>query len=150
MEKIVFSTREIDGPLQDILKNGGVVSVCVSGYSMKPFLRHNQDTVRLKQCSDRDIKKGQIVLFKRYDGKIFLHRIRKLVGNRIVVNGDAQQWCETIEKEQVIAFVCEIERNGKVITNNSSVFKMWNLLWYPTRPFRDKIFKAGSAVKKLF
>ena len=142
MDKLVFSGKAIAPQLADVLSAGGWVSFVVTGYSMTPFLRHGRDAVCLRAWEEKDMKCGQILLFQRLDRSLVLHRIRKRLPNgELIMNGDAQAWCETISTEQVIAIVSAVERNGRHISCNSIWFWLWSWLWYPTRPIRPILFK---------
>ncbi len=150
MEKLTFATAEINGDLQDVINSGGIVPLGVTGGSMMPFLRHLRDTVFIRKCNIEDIKRGQILLFKRDDGRLILHRVRKVYSDgKLLMNGDSQVWCEKIEYSRVIASVCEVERNGKRYKSDSFIFKMWSFLWFPTRPFRPFLFKILGKIKNI-
>lgn len=147
MDKLVVSGAEFTPVLTEVLSAEGYVSLVVSGFSMSPFLKHGRDVVHLRTCTEKDLRRGQILLFKRSDGSLILHRIRKVLPNgQLVMNGDSQTWCETISSHQVIAVVSSVERNGQHISCNSAMFGIWNLLWYPTRLIRPALFRLGHCV----
>ena len=142
MDKLVFSGKEIAPELMDVLTYGGNISVAVTGTSMSPYLKCERDIVHLRVCKDEDIKAGQILLFTRPDKTLVLHRVRKILRNGdIVLNGDGQSWCETITKDQIVAVSYCIERKGHCVDCNSMGFKLWNILWSPTRPIRSILQK---------
>lgn len=147
MDKLVVSGTEFAPVLTEVLSSDGHISLVVSGFSMTPFLKHGRDTVHLRTCTKKDLRRGQILLFKRCDGSLILHRIRKVLPDgQLVMNGDSQTWCETISYSQVLAVAFDIERNGQHIPCDSIRFGLWNLFWYPTRPVRSAIFKAGRVL----
>ena len=128
--------------LVDIISAGGRVHLVVSGYSMSPFLKHGRDVVCLRACGGQDLKRGQILLFARPDGSVILHRVRKVLpSGELIMNGDAQDWCETVSTRQVVAVVESVDRNGRTLSADCIWFRLWNLLWYPTRPVRPLLFK---------
>ena len=142
MDKLVFSGKAIAPQLTDAISAGGRICLVVTGSSMTPFLKHGRDTVCLRAWEEKDLKCGQILLFQRPEHSLVLHRIRKrLPARKLLMNGDAQAWCETISTEQVIAVVSTVERNGRHISCNSVWFWLWHWLWYPTRPIRPILFK---------
>ncbi len=137
MDKLVLPTNEIKGTLADVISCGGYIPICVSGYSMRPLLRHKKDTVWIKKCSEAELKRGRIVLYRRSDGRLFLHRIRKVEkSGRLLINGDAHTHCDSIRTSQVLGAVSEIERNGKKLPYDCFSLKCYEKLWYFTRPFR--------------
>ncbi|MBO5461967.1 MAG: S24/S26 family peptidase [Clostridia bacterium] len=150
MEKLTFTTAEINDDLQDVINSGGKLALGVTGGSMMPFLKHLRDTVFICNCSFEDIKCGQILLFKRKDGRIILHRVRRVYSDcKLLMNGDSQVWCEKIDFSQVIARVYEVERNGKRYRSDSFIFKLWAFLWFPTKPLRPFLFKILEKIKNI-
>ncbi|MBQ2775359.1 MAG: S24/S26 family peptidase [Clostridia bacterium] len=148
MDKVFYSTAEISDVLQDVIENGGHVPIYVSGHSMNPFLKNGIDMVWLRACEPSDFKCGQILLFKRKDGSLILHRIRKVLpNNKLLMNGDAQTWCEEISQEQAMAVAYKFSRNEKDIFSDSLKFKTLNFFWYPTRAIRPIIFRLINVFK---
>ncbi|MGM9681685.1 MAG: hypothetical protein ACI3XR_09295 [Eubacteriales bacterium] len=116
---------------------------------MRPLLRHGRDTVWLRAFCLEDCKRGSILLYRRPNGRLVLHRVRKCLPDGYRMNGDAQTWCEDISKEQVVAQAYQIRRKGKVISCNSPGLKLWDMLWFPTRPIRSVLFKIGHYIKNI-
>ena len=149
MDKLTVSGEAFAPVLQEILSAGGSTCIVVSGSSMYPFLKHGRDTVFLRAHKDEDLKRGQILLFQRPDQSLVLHRIRKVLPDgHLVMNGDAQTWCETISAHQVLAVVTSVERNGRKLSCDKALFRLWNFLWYPTRPIRTVLFQIGRLLLK--
>ena len=142
MDKLIFSGKAVDSQLTEIISAGGRICLVVTGSSMTPFLKHGRDVVYLRAWEEKDCKRGQILLFQRPNNSLVLHRIRKILPDgTLLMNGDAQAWCETISRDQVIAIVSSVERKGRHISCSSLWFWLWNWLWYPTRPVRPILFK---------
>ena len=116
----------------------------VTGSSMMPLLKPQRDIVWLERCGENDIKKGAVLLFERNGGKPVLHRVIKAQGDKLIMNGDALSWSETIEKTQVIACVKKIERNGRIISCEDGMVKAYNALWRTTRPIRPVLRKLHN------
>lgn len=133
--------------IKESLKSGASVPLTVTGSSMMPLLKPQRDIVWLEQCDMRQIKKGDILLFERGNGKPVLHRVRKIENDVLIMNGDALYWTEPIEKTQVIACVKKFERNKKMFTCESKKIKLWNMIWYITRPVRLILRRLYSALR---
>ncbi|MBP3368030.1 MAG: S24/S26 family peptidase [Clostridia bacterium] len=145
---IIDAVRDADS-LVDILASGGVFPLVVTGSSMLPFLKEGRDTVILQKADK--LCRGQIVFFRRNSGEFILHRVRRKYPNgRLLVNGDAQSWCELIRSECVLAEVISIERRGRTIDPNGFTSRLLRMLWYPTRPVRPLIFRLYTLSKKVF
>ena len=132
----------------DLLSSGAVFPLVVTGSSMMPFLRNGRDIVRLHK-TDR-FYRGQIVLFRRRSGDFVLHRIRRICPDgRLLMNGDAQKWCEYIQRDQVLAEVISISRNQRDVDPNSMLSRVVRFLWYPTRIFRPILWRTYGLFRKL-
>lgn len=136
--------------IKEALRSNATVPLTVTGSSMMPLLKPQRDVVWLEQCDVHQIKKGDILLFERENGKPVLHRVIKVKNNVLIMNGDALSWAEQIKKTQVIACVKKFERNKKMFTCDSKRVKLWNALWSVTRPVRTIIRRLHSllTVKK--
>ena len=151
MEKLICTSDEFIEIIENSVKKGGSMPLVVTGNSMNPFMKDGRDTVWLEVCRESDYKRGKILLFRREDGKIVLHRVRRVMPDGILVmNGDAQYWCEEIKKEQALAAVTFIEVNGKKTSCNSLAYKMKIELWQLLKPVRPLIFKVWRKIKKVF
>lgn len=141
MEKLICSSAEFAETIEKTINDGGSVPLVVTGSSMNPFLREGRDVVWLNACTESDFKKGKILLFKRKNGSFVLHRIRKVLpDDELLMNGDAQSWCEKINKRQAVAAVSEIERDGKKKACPS------NNLWQILKPIRPVIMRLWRKI----
>lgn len=150
MEKYTLTTEELFAALQEALQGDGCFPLGITGWSMRPLLRHGRDTVWLRSFCPEDCARGSILLFRRPNGRLVLHRVRKCLPGGYRMNGDAQTWCEDILMEQVVAQAYQIRRKGKVISCNAPGLKLWDMLWFPTRPIRPVLFWIGHHIKKFF
>lgn len=143
MEKLVCSSAEFAEAFENTIKDGGCVPLVVTGSSMNPFLIDGRDTVWLRACTNADFKRGKILLFKRKDGSLVLHRIRKaLPDGELLMNGDAQSWCEKIKRNQAVAVVSDIERDGIKKPCGSKA------VWHISKPLRPYIMRVWRKLKK--
>ncbi len=151
MEKLICSPTEFVGIIEDTLNEGGKMPLVVTGNSMNPFLKDGKDVVWLEKCRESDFKRGKILLFRRSGGKIVLHRVLKVKPDgTLIMNGDAQFWCEDIKKEQALAAVTHIEVNGKKISCNSLAYRFRTAVWQCLKPLRPLIFRVYRKLKRIF
>ncbi|MBQ8227502.1 MAG: S24/S26 family peptidase [Clostridia bacterium] len=149
MEKMIFSSYEITNSIKETIADGGHFPLEVTGTSMQPFLIQGRDVVWLCKCDVSEIKKGAILLFERKDRSLVLHRVREVLPNgELLMNGDAQTWCEKISCDQVIAVVNEIERNGKKIKCGTPADDFKILLWRGTKPVRYYILRIWKMFRR--
>lgn len=150
MKKIEFSTSEISASLEEIISAGGFFTLGISGSSMNPFLIHGRDSVRLIKCRPQDYKKGRILLFKRSSGELVLHRVKRVLSDgSLIMNGDAQVWCEQISPDQAIAAVSDIECNGKIVSCKSLKYRTVIFFWQLLFPLRSPIFRIRNKIKRI-
>lgn len=148
MEKVTFSTAEIFETIESTVSDGGYFPLVVSGTSMNPFLQDGRDIVWLRACDQADLKRGAILLFKRNDSGLVLHRVREVLPDgELLMNGDAQTWCEKIKTKQVVAVVSDVEKNGKKKSCSSYAHKAKSVIWHMTMPVRPYIMRVWRKFK---
>ncbi len=147
MNDLIFTTNEIKGSLDEILELGGKVPIMVSGYSMRPFLEHGKDTVWVRKCTADEVTVNSILLYKRKNGNLILHRVMKhLPDDKLIMCGDAQVDCEIIDNNQILGIVYEIQKNGKRIPADSNI-KLVNF-WRKIRPLRPIALKLINIIRR--
>lgn len=131
-------TRTVDR--QNFLKivteaeDGSVIPLMVTGSSMLPFLLDRRSVVYLKKDNGYQPRRGDIVLFMRTDGSWILHRISRLLPNgRLLINGDAQAWTETITPQQIVARVVRICRRKRTFSTDHFFYRLLSRMWMPLR-----------------
>ena len=121
------------------------VPVPVAGVSMTPFL-HPGDTVYL-DLPDRPLKRGDIVLYTRPGGQYILHRIHSLRPGGFCIIGDAQQVLESVPESRICARVTSANRNGKVLTPESLLWRLFATVWLRL-PLRRAVQTGYGKLKK--
>lgn len=110
------------------LEQGGRASLTVSGSSMMPMLHHHRDAVTLIPPSPRQ-NKGDVILYRRENGRYVLHRIIALAEDGYLCSGDNQAVREPVKQEQILAVVDGFTRNGRAYTCNTPVYRGYTALW---------------------
>lgn len=100
--------------IKEQLNHGGRVRFTPKGVSMLPMLRDNEDVVLLEKPK-RKLKKYDLPLYQRADGKYILHRVVDVLADgTYVMCGDNQVILEYgIADEHIVGVVSEFERKGK-------------------------------------
>lgn len=109
---------ELEGKLQ----NGEVVTFMVRGWSMRPLLFNLRDQAVIYPVSE-PLRCGQVVVFK-YHGRMLLHRIVKIEGDNLTIQGDGVPYrCEKVTRGDVVAVLgAAIRKSGKRVSCDS---KQW-------------------------
>jgi len=143
------SMQEIAPLITGLIKDGIPVSLTVTGNSMFPLFRHNKDKVVLVNPDNRNLKKGDIPLYKRDNGQYILHRIVGMEGNTYKMAGDAQTDIESgIRHDNIIAVVSGFYRNGKYISCENTLYKIYTQLWLICLPIRKYLVKVCRHIIK--
>lgn len=147
----MVDTREYLDMVCGLLAEGQThVPVPVAGSSMTPFL-HPGDMVYL-DLPDTPLKKSDIILFTRPDGRYILHRI--VAVNRdgsFTLLGDAQLERERVAgPEWVHARVTSALHKGERLTPGSRRWRFFATVWmWPwVIPFRRHIMTLVAKLKR--
>ncbi len=150
MDKLNCSVAEISELVDELIKENAVLPVYVSGSSMNPFLISRRDIVYLKKTHTDELKKGRILLFRRKDGSLVLHRIKSVSeDSTFEMLGDAQSQSEKIDMVQIVAVVSEIERKGKRRSTDSAYWKTIDVIWRSLIPFRPFIMRIWFKIRRI-
>lgn len=138
MNRIV-SMEDIIPLIKEQIENDGEVTFTPKGNSMLPMLRNNKDTVTLRK-PEFPLKKYDLPLYVRDNGRYVLHRVVDVEKNGYVMRGDNQFIDEHgIENSQIIGVVDSFTRKGKkyIVTSKKHVF--YCRLWVNTVAVRKYI-----------
>lgn len=140
-------TQEYVSVLKELVEEGHQVSLLISGSSMSPFLIHHRDTIYFKK-PDRELKVGDMVFYRRSNGKYVMHRIRRIRPEGFYMIGDAQTKIEgPLQREQIFGLVTAVERKGKLIRPGDFWWEFFARVWLRIIPLRgliNRIYKAIS------
>lgn len=90
-----------------LLKEGHMVEFAPKGVSMRPFIEGGRDKVVLKACNEPQV--GMIVL-ARINQAFVLHRIYKIRGKKIILQGDGNLTGQEVCKaEDIIGRVVRVK-----------------------------------------
>ena len=129
------------------------VHVVPAGVSMLPLIRGGRDDVIITPV-DREIKRGDIVLFRRDDGANVMHRVFRFPGGRIETFGDGCASPDApVLREQIWGIAAKLIRDGKTYNLDSAAARAQGYIWWIIYPFRRPRAFAGKVlrrVKRLF
>ena len=140
-----FSTIEY------FLKTKGYFVYTVKGTSMMPLLRQKKDVVMLKSKGEERCKKYDVVLYRTYDRhKFILHRVLKVRPNDYVIAGDNNTFLEVgVTDQMIIGVMTGIRRNGKDISMDNKLYKLYVHLWCDCYPVRMWIIRTKRRIVAL-
>lgn len=129
--------------MKEVLASGKSVQFMPYGQSMLPMLRPGRDSVILTSLPD-ELKKYDLVLYQRDNGRYVLHRIN-IVGENYVCMGDNQfQYEKGIRREQMIGIVSAFFRDEKKYSVQSFWYWLYCRVWPTRRRVRYYSLKCAS------
>jgi hypothetical protein len=119
-----------------LLECSDAVPLVITGDSMMPFLAHGRDTVFL--CKPQQaLRVGDMIFYRRDNGRYILHRIVGIDDDRLRLLGDAQQIIEPgIRQDQVIAVVTAVRRKDKILKPGDFLWDFFEKVWIKLIPLR--------------
>lgn len=150
--KKYYSASELAPYITEALKEGNTVRLTVSGNSMFPLFANRRDVVELEYVeNESQIKKYDIVFYRRANGQYVLHRVLEKHKSHLVIAGDGEIEKEyAVETNSVIARVIAFTRKGKYATINSTPYKTYYVLWALIFPLRYFILNVALTVRRMF
>ena len=134
--------------VEQLLKNGKSVQFPVSGWSMYPFLS-DQDMVTVYPLEEKQLKVNDVVLYRRINGPLVLHRIIRITHNGYYMCGDNQSEIEgPLSEEQVFGILKDYSHNQRIINVSELPYRIKSSLWRILRPARPIISKTIHQLKK--
>lgn len=127
----------------------GYAVVPTKGTSMLPLLKEGRDLVELEACSQERLKKGDVVLYKKNDGTLVLHRVIKTEnGEFFTVLGDHQfNNDERVNNNQIIAVACGFFIKGRYVNEKTRWYRLYKKIWLCNLNVR-RIILAVLSLKK--
>lgn len=115
------------------LDEGGIATLTVTGCSMEPLFRHRRDQVTLIRA---EVKKGDIILYRRENGRFILHRVVAIEDRGYVCCGDNEAAREGVQPSQVIAVVSGFVRKGRRYSLDAPGYRLYTAIWVGLFPLR--------------
>jgi hypothetical protein len=145
----VVSLEEIMPLIREQLSSGRAVTFSPKGVSMLPMLKEGRDTVTIS-APPATLKKYDIILYQRTNGKYVLHRIVG-VGETYTCIGDNQFVLEKgIERRQIIAVCTSFTRGGKEYSAYAPLWRLYAVFWHYSRFPRRLLRAVKRRVVRLF
>ncbi len=151
MDEILKEQSNIDRGVDEWvarIKQGVAAELIVhpKGTSMLPLIRGGKDSVIVLPL-DRPLKKGDVILFRRHDGKNVMHRVLKLDGEMVTTFGDGSvRPDDPIKKEAVLGLAVMLLKDGKTKKLDTALSRLYGRIHQRLFPVRRI---AGSFKRKI-
>lgn len=137
--------------IEDLLEEGRTIQFTPIGTSMYPLFVTAKDQAIVAPVSDAcKLKKRDVVLYRRKNGPLVIHRIYRINKEGVWLVGDHQSVVEgplslDCIKGVMVAFI----RKGRDWSVKNPIYVIFNLLWMIMRPIRMKCIMLGHYCKVL-
>ena len=128
--------------IEENLAANGVHVSTTSGYSMYPMLSDRRDRVVILPVEGKRLKRYDLPLYKRPDGKYVLHRILRVKKDHYVIRGDNTYQLERVPFEWVIGYVSEFYRKSRHVSAQSRMYRFYAAFWHMIYPLR-RVYRMG-------
>ncbi|MFG6329514.1 MAG: S24/S26 family peptidase [Lachnospiraceae bacterium] len=135
--------------IEKLLAEGNVLRIKPDGYSMYPMFVPGRDEAVIRSKGRAGARRGDVVLYRRNNGMLVLHRMHHKGKDGVYMVGDNQVKTEgPLNERQVIGILDGFIRNGKYISADNILYKALSSIWLFMRPFRRPFQLAAAWIKK--
>lgn len=129
--------------VEKLLLAGSPVFFPLTGYSMSPLFAGGRDKVVVVPIPNGyRFKRYDVVLYRRENSKLVLHRVYKVNANGIYLVGDNQSEIEgPLPEKQMRGIMTEAIRKGRKFSVNNFWYKCYSSLWMLIRPIRPAVLR---------
>ena len=131
------------------IKELGYAVAPIAGTSMMPLLKEGRDRVELKPYCHERLIKGDVVLYKKNEGTLVLHRIIKTEnGEFFTALGDHQfNNAERVNNNQIIAVACGFFIKARYVNEKTRWYRLYKKIWLCNLNVRRMILAVLSLKK---
>ena len=135
---------------EEILARDGRLYYTNVGDSMMPLIKQGRDLLVIVKPNGR-LKKHDIPLYRRDNGRYVLHRILKVRDNDYVICGDNRWSKETgITDHHIIGVLAGVVRNDKEIPLDVWKYRLYADLWCGLFPIRSFLLKVMYVWRRVW
>ena len=137
--------------IEPLLKAGACIQIYPQGYSMYPFIDPRRDEVVLAGIEEGSaLRRGDVVLYRRENGMLVLHRIYKIGQDGLYLLGDHQTAIEgPVRREQVKGKMTGMVRDGRYMDVVNPGYRMLSVVWLWLRPARRVIMVPAARLRRM-
>ena len=129
---------------EQLLSEHGFYAAAVHGQSMEPLLFDHRDVVYIETAPA--YRKRDVVLFRRANGQLVLHRLIRCDGDTLWACGDNDFVPEKIASSQILGRMTAYTRNGRTTDIRAFSYRLYSAIWclsMPTKRFLQRVYQHG-------
>ncbi len=135
--------------IEKLLEQGKTVQFSPIGYSMYPLFVPGRDQAVVAPADRDELRRGDVVLYRRDESILVLHRIWKRKGDQFYLVGDNQKETEgPLRPDQIKGVLVQIIRKGRRFSTKNPIYRLLSAVWLWLRPFRPALSHFAASVKR--
>lgn len=135
--------------IEALLEQGEVIQIHPQGYSMYPLFRSGKDEAVIGKADVSRLRRGDVVLYRRENSILVLHRIWAKKPEGFYMIGDNQMEVEgPLKPGQIKGILLAFIRNGRKISTNNICYIIIGRLWMAAKPLRGIVRKIRQRCRK--
>lgn len=127
--------------LEQQVRSGRPVVSFTVGDSMEPLLYNRSTRVVICQV-DRQLRPGELPLYRRPNGRFIMHRIIRADADHYYTRGDNRCGLEMVPRDWVLGVVTEIYRGKQHFSVNHPIYQAYVIVWNAIYPLRWMVYKC--------
>lgn len=137
--------------IEQLLEEGHTIRVKPEGYSMYPLFVPGRDAALIEKVPVSNLKKGDVVLYRRDGSILVLHRICRITEEGFYMTGDNQSVVEgPLRPDQIRGKLIAFERKGKKpVSVDSVIYRILSGIWLGLLPVRPVFFRISAFLKRI-
>ena len=135
--------------IEEQLRTNGVYVSTTVGVSMKPMLRNRRDRIVLLPVGKERLKKWDLPMYRRADGKYVLHRIIDVKDDHYIIRGDNTYMKEYVRDEQILGYVSEFYRGNRHVSTDEKGYRRYAAFWHAIYPLRMPLHKLRMLASRV-
>lgn len=148
MKRVIIQNAIIFSEVAKLVSNGESVTIKTKGNSMLPFISGERDSVVLAKTDN--IKLYDIVLAIVNENQYVLHRVIKIMGNKLILMGDGNlKGCEICTIENVIATAIEVIGDNRKYSCRDNKYIRRSKIWKALLPIRKYLLAIYKIIYKI-
>jgi hypothetical protein len=148
MREKSVQTKKLD--IETLLAEGRTIQLHPEGYSMYPLFVPGRDEAVIAPIGSHVPRRGDVVLYRRAQGILVLHRICRVTAEGVYLVGDNQTQVEgPLAPDQIKGILVAIVRRGKHIKSTQPIYVAASRFWLFLRPVRRPIQLAAAGLKRM-
>lgn len=136
--------------IEQLLKDGSAVQLKPQGYSMYPLFVSGRDEAVIESYPVDRLRRGDVILYRRDQGILVLHRICRITADGFYLVGDNQTEIEgPLRPDQIRGKMTGVIRNGKSFSVSHPLYRVFSSIWLFLRPIRPLFWHIAALFRKL-